>query len=53
MPGRALEIGDSYEKFHAAIQPCLDEAPSKHKAAIYTPLTQNFQTFEAGSLIAA
>jgi transposase len=44
---------DTYEKFHAAIQQCLDELPSKHKAAMDTLLTHNFQTFENVSLIAA
>jgi transposase len=44
---------DNYEKFHAAIQQCLDDLPSKHKAAMDTLLTHNFQTFENVSLIAA
>ena len=44
---------DNYEKFHAAIQQCLDDLPSKHKAAMGTLLTHNFQTFENVSLIAA
>jgi transposase len=44
---------DSYEKFHAAIQQCLEELPTKHKAAMDTLLTHNFQTFEDVSLIAA
>jgi transposase len=44
---------DNYEKFHTAIQQCLDNLPSKHKAAMDTLLTHNFQTFENVSLIAA
>jgi transposase len=44
---------DNYDKFHAAIQRCLDDLPSKHKAAMDTLLTHNFQTFENVSLIAA
>ena len=44
---------DNYDKFNAAIQQCLDDLPSKHKAAMDTLLTHNFQTFENVSLIAA
>jgi transposase len=44
---------DNYDKFNAAIQRCLDDLPSKHKAAMDTLLTHNFQTFEEVSLIAA
>ena len=44
---------DNYDKFNAAIQQCLDELPSKHKGAMDTLLTHNFQTFENVSLIAA
>jgi transposase len=44
---------DSYDKFNAAIQQCLDDLPTKHKAAMDTLLTHNFQTFEKVSLIAA
>ena len=44
---------DSYDKFHAAIQQCLDELPTKHKAAMDSLLTHNFQTFENVSLLAA
>ena len=43
----------NYDKFHAAIQQCLDELPSKHKGGMDTLLTHNFQTFENVSLIAA
>ena len=44
---------DSYDKFHAAIQECLDDLPTKHKDAMDTLLTHEFQTFENVSLIAA
>lgn len=44
---------DSYDKFHAAIQHCLDELPTTHKAAMASLLTHNFQTFENVSLLAA
>jgi len=44
---------DNYDKFHTAIQQCLNDLPSKHKAAMDTLLTHNFQTFENVSLIAA
>jgi transposase len=43
----------NYQAFHAAIQQCLDDLPSKHKAAMDTLLTHNFQTFDDVSLIAA
>ncbi len=43
----------SYEEFHSAIQQCLDDLPTKHKDAMDTLLTHNFQTFENVSLIAA
>jgi transposase len=44
---------DNYDKFHSAIQQCLDDLPSKHKAAMDTLLTLKFQTFENVSFIAA
>jgi transposase len=44
---------DTYDKFNAAIQQCLDDLPSKHKADMDTLLTHDFQTFENVSLIAA
>jgi len=44
---------ESYGAFHAAIQRCLDELSTKHKAAIDSLLTLNFQTFESVSLMAA
>lgn len=44
---------DHYDKFNAAIQRCLDDLPTKHKAAMDSLLTHNFQTFENVSLIAA
>jgi transposase len=43
----------SYEEFHTAIQQCLDDLPSKHKPAMDTLLTLNFQSFENVSLVAA
>jgi transposase len=43
----------TYEEFTTAIQQCLDELPTKHKAAMDTLLTHNFQTFENVSLVAA
>jgi transposase len=44
---------ENYEAFTAAIQGCLDELPTKHKAAMDSLLTHNFQTFEKVSLLAA
>ncbi len=44
---------DNYDKFHAAIQQCLDDLPTKHKAAMDSLLTLDFQTFENVSLVAA
>lgn len=43
----------SYEEFTTAIQQCLDELPTKHKEAMDSLLTHNFQTFENVSLLAA
>lgn len=43
----------SYEEFTAAIQGCLDNLPTKHKEAMNSLLTHNFQTFENVSLLAA
>ena len=43
----------SYEGFNAAIQRCLDDLPGKHKAAMDSLLTLNFQTFENVSVVAA
>jgi transposase len=43
---------ESYEEFNAAIQQCLDDLPTKHKAAIDSLLTHKFQTFENVSLLA-
>jgi transposase len=42
-----------YEEFTTAIQQCLDDLPTKHKAAMDSLLTHNFQTFENVSLMAA
>jgi len=36
----------NYADFHARIDDCLDELPTKHKAALATLLTPKFQTFE-------
>jgi transposase len=44
---------DSYDEFHAAIQRCLEDLPTKHKDAMDSLLTHNFQTFENVSLVAA
>jgi len=44
---------DHHEKFNAAIQQCLDDLPTKHKDAMDSLLTHNFQTFENVSLTAA
>lgn len=43
----------NYDDFTTAIQQCLDDLPKKHKAAMDSLLTHNFQTFENGSFIAA
>ncbi len=43
----------NYEQFTTAIQGCLDDLPTKHKAAMDSLLTHNFQTFENVSLMAA
>ena len=43
----------SYEAFTAAIEKCLAELPTKHKAAMGSLLTHNFQTFENVSIVAA
>ena len=44
---------DNYDKFHSAIQQCLDDLPSKHKAAMDSLLSHKFQTFQNVSFIAA
>src|SRR5437763_5601037 len=43
----------NYEAFTAAITRCLDELPTKHKAAMDSLLTHKFQTFENVSILAA
>lgn len=43
----------SYEEFHTAIQQCLDDLSSRHKPAMDTLLTLDFQSFENVSLVAA
>jgi transposase len=44
---------ENYQAFHTAIQQCLDDLATKHKAAMDSLLTHNFQTFENVSLVAA
>jgi transposase len=44
---------DKYDKFHSAIQQCLDDLPTKHKDAMDSLLTHKFQTFENVSLVPA
>jgi transposase len=43
----------NYEAFTTAITQCLDDLPTKHKAAMQSLLTHNFQTFEYVSILAA
>ena len=43
----------TYEQFTAAIDKCLEELGTTHKAAMDTLLTHNFQTFESVSILAA
>jgi transposase len=43
----------NYEEFTTAIQQCLDDLPTRHKEAMDSLLTHNFQTFENVSLLAA
>jgi len=43
----------NYEDFTTAIQQCLDDLPTRHKAAMDSLLTHNFQTFENVSFLAA
>jgi transposase len=42
-----------YADFTAAIQQCLDDLPTQHKAAMHSLLTHDFQTFENVSFLAA
>lgn len=42
-----------YEAFTAAIDDCLNNLPTKHKAKMDTLLTLNFQTFEDEPVLAA
>ncbi len=44
---------EKYDDFTGAIQQCLDDLPAKHKPAMHTLLSHEFQTFENVSLIAA
>jgi transposase len=43
----------TYEAFTTAIDGCLNDLPTKHKAKMETLLTLNFQTFEDEPLLAA
>lgn len=43
----------NYEDFTTAIQQCLDDLPTRHKEAMDSLLTHNFQTFENVSSLAA
>ena len=43
----------SYDEFTTAIQQCLEGLPTRHKGAMDSLLTHNFQTFENVSLLAA
>lgn len=43
----------NYEAFTTAITQCLEDLPTKHKAALRSLLTHNFQTFENVSILAA
>ena len=43
----------NYADFTAAIQQCLDDLPTQHKAAMHSLLTHDFQTFENVSFLAA
>jgi transposase len=43
----------NYADFHARIDQCLNELPTKHKAALATLLTLKFQTFENVPLLSA
>jgi transposase len=42
-----------YGAFHGAIEQCLSDLPTKHRAAMDSLLAHNFQTFEDVSIIAA
>jgi transposase len=44
---------EKYEDFTAAITQCLAELPTKHKAAMDSLLTHNFQTFDNVPILAA
>jgi transposase len=43
----------NYADFHARIDQCLNELPTKHNAALATLLTPKFQTFENVPLLSA
>lgn len=42
-----------YDNFNAGVRRWFDDLPTKHKAAMGTLLTHDFQTFETVSLLAA
>ena len=44
---------DTFAKFQAAIDQCLDELFTTHAAEVITLLTPKFQTFEKASILAA
>jgi hypothetical protein len=46
-------LNTNYADFHARIDQCLNELPTKHKAALATLLTPKFQTFENVPLLSA
>jgi len=43
---------ESFASFRAAIDQCLDDLPTKHRAAMETLLVHRFQTFEKVPLLA-
>jgi formaldehyde-activating enzyme involved in methanogenesis len=43
----------NYEAFTTAITRCLDDLPTKHKPAMGSLLSHEFQTFENVSILAA
>jgi transposase len=49
----ASRVLPNYEAFTAAIDTCLNELPTRHKAQMDTLLTLNFQTFEDVPVLAA
>ena len=43
---------EAFASFRAAIDQCLDDLPTKHRAAMETLLVHRFQTFEKVPLLA-